>query len=79
MKAYIWPANNGNASWTVNRCQGHWQGTQLASGKIANCFIIRAGGTGRAGRATARPIFWHILVLFILYTTSTPQNNKIHK
>ena len=38
----------------------------------------RAGGTGRAGRETGRPIFRRILVLFILYATTTPQNSKIH-
>ena len=41
--------------------------------------LHRASGTGRAGQATARPIFWRILVLFVLYTTTTtPQYNKIH-
>ena len=38
MKAYVWSTNDGIASWTVNGCQGHKQGTKLASGKIANCF-----------------------------------------
>ena len=37
MKAYLWFANNGNASWTNNGRQGHWQGTKLASGKVTNC------------------------------------------
>ena len=37
MKAYLWSTNDGNASWTVNRHQGHWQGTKPASSKFVNC------------------------------------------
>ena len=37
MKAYLWPNNDGNASWTVNGRQGPQQGTKPASGKTANC------------------------------------------
>ena len=40
MKAYLWFANDGNASWTVNGRQGHWQGTKPVSSKIAKCFFI---------------------------------------
>ena len=36
--AYLWSTNNGQASWTINEYQRHWQGTKTASGKIANCF-----------------------------------------
>ena len=37
MKAYVWSTNDGNASWTVNVCQGPWQGTKPASGKSTKC------------------------------------------
>ena len=36
--AYLWSTNNGQASWTINKRQRHWQGMKTASGKIANCF-----------------------------------------
>ena len=37
MKAYLGSTNDGNASWTVNGGQRPRQGTNTASGKIANC------------------------------------------
>ena len=32
MKACLWSTNDGNASWTVNERQKHWQGTKLENG-----------------------------------------------
>ena len=40
--------------------------------------FLRAGGTGRAGRAIARSQFRRILVLFIYALLPHLQNNKIH-
>ena len=37
MNAYLWSTNDGNASWAVNGREGPRQGTEPASGKIANC------------------------------------------
>ena len=40
MKAYLWSTNDGNASRTVDGCQGSWQGMKPASGKITNCSYL---------------------------------------
>ena len=40
IKVYLWYINEGNASWTVNKRQGHRQGKKLASGKLQIDLII---------------------------------------
>ena len=39
-KACLWSTNNCNASWTVNGCQGPWQGMKPASDKARIVLLI---------------------------------------